>query len=61
MGSATRDWQIILEIGCALGFEQECFGGSVEAALDDMYRGAGIDISLDLLRRHPEGYIAMVA
>ena len=56
MGQCREDWQIILEIGCALGFEEECYGGSVEAALDDMYRGAGIDISLELLREHPEGY-----
>lgn len=55
-GQCREDWRIILEIGCALGFEEECYGGSVEAALDDMYRGAGIDITLATLREHPEGY-----
>ena len=36
-GQCREDWRIILEIGCALGFEEECYHGSVEAALEDMY------------------------
>ena len=55
-GQAREDWRILLELGCALGFEEECFGGSVEAALEDMMAGSGLGITLADLREHPEGY-----
>ena len=55
-GQAREDWRILLELGCALGFEEECFGGSVEAALEDMMAGSGLGITLADLRKHPEGY-----
>ena len=32
-GEAKEDWQFLLELGCALGFEEECFHGDVNAAL----------------------------
>ncbi len=55
-GQAREDWRIILELGCALGYEEECFGGDVEAALEDMMAGSGLGITLADLREHPEGY-----
>ena len=55
-GEAREDWRILLEIGCALGFEEECFGGDVNTALQDMLDGVNLGITLDDLRAHPEGY-----
>lgn len=56
MGQCREDWQILLEIGCALGFEEECFDGSVEAALEDMLAKTNLGITLADLRAHPEGF-----
>lgn len=39
-GEAKEDWQFLLELGCALGFEEECFHGDVTAALQ-AYLDAG--------------------
>lgn len=55
-GEAREDWRILLELGCALGFEEECFGGDVEAALQYMLDSVDLGITLDDLRAHPEGY-----
>ncbi len=55
-GQCREDWRIILEIGCALGFEEECYHGSVEAALEDMYAQTELGFTLEDLRAHPEGY-----
>ena len=54
-GQAREDFRIILEIGCALGYEEECFGGDVEAALNDMLEKADLGCTVDDLRAHPEG------
>ena len=61
LGQAREDWRIILEIGCALGFEEECFGGSVEAALDEVVRSTGLGITLEDLKNAPEGYTVETA
>ena len=55
MGESREDWQIILEIGCALGYQTECFGGSVDAALEELLRTADIGVSLADLRANPNG------
>lgn len=47
-GQAREDFRIILEMGCALGYEEECFGGDVEAALNDM-----LDMPRPVVRLHP--------
>jgi anaerobic selenocysteine-containing dehydrogenase len=55
-GECREDWRILLEIGCALGYEEECYGGDVEAALEDMLAGTDLGITLDDLRANPDGY-----
>lgn len=54
-GEAREDFQILLELGCKLGYEEECFHGSVEAALESMLQDVNLGITLDDLRAHPEG------
>ncbi len=54
-GQAREDWKIMLDLGCKLGFEEQCFGGDVEAALDNILQTAGLDVTLDDLRANPEG------
>ncbi|HBT95014.1 MAG TPA: molybdopterin oxidoreductase, partial [Coriobacteriia bacterium] len=56
LGQAREDWQILLEIGCALGFADQCYNGSVEAALEDMLAKTDLGITLADLRANPEGY-----
>ena len=41
----------------ALGLEEDCFGGSVEAALENILQTTGLGITLQDLRDHPEGYV----
>ena len=56
-GDAREDWRIILEIGCALGFEEECFGGDVETALAYNLEAANLGVTIDDLRAAmEEGY-----
>jgi anaerobic selenocysteine-containing dehydrogenase len=38
VGEAREDWKIALDIGCHLGFEEECFHGDVEAACNDILK-----------------------
>lgn len=54
-GEAREDWQIAMELGCKLGFEEECFGGSVEACLNEVLATAGTTITYQDLLGHPEG------
>ena len=49
-GEAHEDWKILLDIGCRLGFEEECFGGDVEAALQGMLESAGSDAKIEDVR-----------
>lgn len=55
MGQAREDWRIMLELGCALGFEEECFGGSVEDAISSILETSKLDVTLEDLRANPEG------
>jgi anaerobic selenocysteine-containing dehydrogenase len=55
LGEAREDWQVIMEIGCALGFEEECFGGSVDGALEELLRTTNLEVTLDDLRANPDG------
>lgn len=54
LGQAREDWQILMELGCALGFEEECFGGSVEKAFEYILETSGLDVTLDDLKAHIE-------
>lgn len=56
-GEAREDYQIVMELGCKLGYEEECFGGSVEAALENILETTGLGITMQDLRDHPEGYV----
>ena len=56
MGEAREDWQIILEIGTALGYAEECFNGSVEQALQGVLDTTNLGITLADLRAAPDGY-----
>ncbi len=56
LGQSREDWRILLEIGCALGYEKECYGGSVEAAMEDMLAKTDLGITLADLRANPEGF-----
>lgn len=53
-GEAREDWRIILEIGSALGFEEECWGGDVEAALAFNLESANLGVTIDDLRANME-------
>ena len=61
LGEAREDWQIILEIGTALGYGEQCFNGNVEAALSELLRTAnmkkadGSEVTLDDLKDNPQG------
>ena len=39
-GEAKEDWQFLLDLGCALGFEEECFHGDLHACMQ-AYLDAG--------------------
>lgn len=54
LGEAREDWQIMLELGCALGFEEECFGGSVEGAIQSVLESGNVGITIDDLRAGKE-------
>ena len=54
MGECREDWQIILDLGCRLGFEEECFGGDIEKAQEYILETANLGITLDDLREHIE-------
>ncbi|MEG2934209.1 MAG: molybdopterin-dependent oxidoreductase [Gordonibacter sp.] len=54
-GQAREDWQIVLELGCALGFEEECFGGNVEKAIESILETSKLGITVADLRANPEG------
>ncbi|MDR3307708.1 MAG: molybdopterin-dependent oxidoreductase [Coriobacteriales bacterium] len=56
LGEAREDWQIIFEIGTALGFGEQCFNGSVEAALEEMLKTTGLEVTMADLRANPEGF-----
>ncbi|MDR3136121.1 MAG: molybdopterin-dependent oxidoreductase [Coriobacteriales bacterium] len=55
-GEAREDWRIILEIGCALGYAEQCFNGDVDAALEELLRTTNLGITLADLRANPQGY-----
>lgn len=40
-GEAREDWKILLDLGCRLGYEEGCFGGDIEAALQGMLDVSG--------------------
>lgn len=48
-GEAREDWQILLDLGCRLGYAEECFNGDVEAAEEAMLQ-TGVDATLQDLR-----------
>lgn len=56
-GEAREDYQIALELGCRLGLEEDCFHGSVEAALENILVTTGLGITMQDLRDAPEGYV----
>ncbi|MDR2492534.1 MAG: molybdopterin-dependent oxidoreductase [Coriobacteriales bacterium] len=56
LGEAREDWRILLEIGCALGYRDECFNGDVDAALDALLATADIGVTLADLKAAPDGY-----
>lgn len=59
MGEAREDWQIILDLGCRLGFEEECFGGDIERAHEAILESAGLGVTMDDLREHIEDGIVL--
>jgi anaerobic selenocysteine-containing dehydrogenase len=62
LGEAREDWRIILELGTALGYGEECFNGDVEAALAELLKTAamkkedGSEVTLADLKAAPEGF-----
>jgi len=54
-GQAREDWQILLEIGCALGGGEFFFDGSVEKAIDFNLKQGGSDITYQQLKANPQG------
>jgi anaerobic selenocysteine-containing dehydrogenase/uncharacterized protein (DUF1330 family) len=51
MGEAREDWQIISDIGVAVGLEKEFFGGSLELLMDEFLKPTGVTV--EQLRRAP--------
>lgn len=46
-GEAREDWQILLDIGCALGFEEECFNGDLKACMQAYLDAGGSGATVD--------------
>ncbi len=46
-GEAKEDWQFLLDLGCALGFEEECFHGDLKAALQSYLDAGGSGATVD--------------
>lgn len=56
-GEAREDWKILLDLGCKLGFEEECFHGNVETAVAALLETGNPGVTLDDLRAAlPAGY-----
>jgi anaerobic selenocysteine-containing dehydrogenase len=61
LGEAREDWRIIMEIGTALGYGEQCFNGDVNLALSELLRTAamkkadGSEVTLDDLKASPQG------
>ena len=51
LGEAREDWQIIADIGVALGLEKEFFGGNLEGLLNEYLKETGV--TLEQLRKAP--------
>ncbi len=56
-GEAREDYQIAMELGCRLGLEEDCFGGSVEAAMENILQTTGLGITMQDLRDNPQGLV----
>lgn len=58
-GEARSDWQLCCDVGCALGFEKEFWGGGregEEAAIREVLRTSNTGVTLEQLREaSPEG------
>lgn len=46
-GEAREDWQILLDIGCALGFEEECFNGDLKTCMQAYLDAGGSGATVD--------------
>ena len=46
-GEAREDWQFLLDLGCALGFEEECFHGDLKAAMQAYLDAGGSGATVD--------------
>ena len=57
LGEAREDWRTAMELGCRLGFEEECFGGDVEACIEEVLATSGCGVTLADLREHPESVV----
>ena len=53
-GEAREDWRIALELGCRLGYEEECFHGDPEAACNAILARWGLSMA-DLRAALPSG------
>src|SRR5208337_3726099 len=51
LGEAREDWQIITDIGVALGLSNEFFGGQLEAVVNEYLKPAGTTV--EQLRKAP--------
>lgn len=63
-GEARPDWRILCDIGTALGYSKEFFGGgenSEEAALKDVLKTLNVVVTLDQLRATPEKMVTIPA
>lgn len=49
-GEAREDWDILLNLGCKLGFQEECFGGDVETAVAALLETGNPGMTLQNLR-----------
>lgn len=56
-GEAREDWKILLDLGCKLGYEEQCFNGDVEAAVAALLETGNPGVTIDDLRKAlPAGY-----
>lgn len=57
-GEARPDWRILCDIGTALGYAEEFFGGgetAEEEAVKSFLPTLNVDVTIEQLRAHPEG------
>jgi anaerobic selenocysteine-containing dehydrogenase len=57
LGEAREDWQIIADMGVALGLSEEFFGGNLEALINEYLKSTGVTV--EQLRKAPGSMVTI--